>query len=157
MASSKKSSVNGLNIPQLSELIKLSPKLLNYKMTALKLTEEQKCAVKRKRRLEKARLYEKKKRCNIDFEINMLEAERNALLAVLDDLHEDVAQLKKEKKSITNTEVEINQEEVQCNQQQAFNNSFISNVIENQQQYSLLESQHEWYPYSAYPKNHYYN
>ena len=109
MESTNKKKKEGLNIPfQLSDLTKINPKLLNYKMSALKLTEEQKLSVKRARRLEKARLYEQKKRSNLNFKINMLEAERNALLAVLDDLHEEVAQLKKSyavnKNAISNRE-----------------------------------------------------
>ena len=122
MESAKKPNTKELIPFQLSELTKLNPKILNYKMSALKLTDEQKLAVRRARRLERARLYEQKKRSNLDFKINMLEAERNALLAVLDDLHEDVAQLRKSyaanKSSVSNREPQVHFEDIVYRQQQ---------------------------------------
>ena len=127
--------VEGLSIQQLSELIKLSPKILDYKMAALGLSENQKAAVKRTRRLEKARLYEKKKRANLDFKINMLEAERNALLAVLDDLHEDVAQLRKRYREFSESDPN-QQNNVGYNSYQGVSNASQDNVVLEYQQAS---------------------
>ena len=136
-----KHTVEGLSTQQLSELIKLSPKNLEYKMATLHLSEKQKAAVKRTRRLEKARLYEKKKRSNLDFKINMLEAERNALLAVLDDLHEDVAQLRKRYREINDSTP---------NQQLQNNVGYSYEVVSNtSQDNDVLESQQACY----YPNN----
>ena len=110
MTSSKKcnSRMQELQLPlPISEISKLNPKLLRYKMSEMNLSEDQKESVRRARRLERARIYEQKKRSKQEFEINMLEAERNALLAVLDDLNEEVAQLRKFKRlyaSIVNTQ-----------------------------------------------------
>eukprot|EP00800_Vazella_pourtalesii_P013091 TRINITY_DN3078_c0_g1_i1.p1 TRINITY_DN3078_c0_g1~~TRINITY_DN3078_c0_g1_i1.p1 ORF type:complete len:139 (+),score=24.67 TRINITY_DN3078_c0_g1_i1:268-684(+) len=134
-----KHTVEGLSAQQLSELIKLSPKILDYKMVALGLSEKQKVAVRRTRRLEKARLYEKKKRTDLDFKINMLEAERNALLAVLDDLHEDVAQLRKRRREIKDSNP---------NQQNDLGYSY-QGVSSTCQDNALLESQQVCY----YPNN----
>lgn len=117
----------------MDEITFSNPKL-NLKMKEQKLSVIQIGQIKKNMRLEKARLHEKKKRANLDFEIKMLVAERNAYLAVLDDLSEEVAILRKKVKSFANVNVEATKycsHENAVNSQTYMYNSFVCNCNEH--------------------------